>query len=327
MPSWSRSPAETDYCPTVVDPARTVQRFAAFSASATGGNPAGVVLDAADIGDQTMQRIAADVGYSETAFLNGGSPSPSAPIRVRYFSPEVEVAFCGHATIAAGVALGEAFGAGAYPLLTNAGPVNVEVRQVEGAFVATLESPPARAEPLPASLLDDLICTLGWRVDDLHPGMPPMVGFAGNRHPILVAAHLDRLASLSYDFPALQSLCRQHDWTTIHLTTPTGPSRWRARDPFPIGGVVEDPATGAAAAAFGGYLRALRMAHPGDRFTIDQGVEMGRPSRLDVQILDTTVLVSGTATRLDATPSLGTQRPSDHHPPLTDRHARTRDRR
>jgi len=80
----------------------TVLRYAAFTTDASGGNPAGVVLDARGLDDQTMQAIAAEVGYSETAFLTDRA--------VRYFSPKAEVPFCGHATIATAVARAELIG-------------------------------------------------------------------------------------------------------------------------------------------------------------------------------------------------------------------------
>lgn len=75
-----------------------VLRYAAFTDHGRGGNPAGVVLDAAGLSQTQMSAIAADVGYSETAFL----PPSDTPgtYRVRYFSPLAEVAFCGHATVA-----------------------------------------------------------------------------------------------------------------------------------------------------------------------------------------------------------------------------------
>ena len=71
-----------------------VLRYVAFSDRPDGGNPAGVVLDAAGLSDAEMLRIAADLGYSETAFVDGED--------IRYFSPLAEVPFCGHATIATG---------------------------------------------------------------------------------------------------------------------------------------------------------------------------------------------------------------------------------
>lgn len=73
-------------------------------------------------------------------------------------------------------------------------------------------------------------------------------------------------------------------WTTVHLVWAKSPTVFHARDPFPPGGVVEDPATGAAAAAFGGYLRALALVDVPARVTILQGADMGRPSRLLVDL-------------------------------------------
>ena len=81
-----------------------VLRYAAFTDTPSGGNPAGVVLDATDLDDTTMQALAADVGYSETAFLTPHG-NGVREFHVLYFAPSIEVPFCGHATIATAVAL------------------------------------------------------------------------------------------------------------------------------------------------------------------------------------------------------------------------------
>jgi PhzF family phenazine biosynthesis protein len=108
-------------------PVSELLRLSAFTLDPAGGNPAGVWLGAEHPEDDEMLRIAADVGYSETAFLvPDGSGRPGA-YRVRYFSPAAEVPFCGHATIAAGVALAERQGPGLFVLTTNGGDVPVEV--------------------------------------------------------------------------------------------------------------------------------------------------------------------------------------------------------
>ena len=88
-----------------------VERYSAFSDQPGGGNPAGVVLDATGLDADAMQAIATEVGYSETAFLvRRDGPAAFA---VRYFSPLAEVPFCGHATVATGVALARRDGPGA----------------------------------------------------------------------------------------------------------------------------------------------------------------------------------------------------------------------
>ncbi len=100
-----------------------VRRYSAFTDHGQGGNPAGVVLDATGLTETGMIAIAAEVGYSETAFLT--PTGQSARFGMRYFSPRVEVAFCGHATIASASALAERAGPGAVTLDTVAGPVTV----------------------------------------------------------------------------------------------------------------------------------------------------------------------------------------------------------
>ena len=87
---------------------RRCLRLAAFTTDPRGGNPAGVWIGDALPPDTDMQRIAAEVGYSETAFIAPDGSGLAGRFRVRYFSPLAEVPFCGHATIATGVALARA---------------------------------------------------------------------------------------------------------------------------------------------------------------------------------------------------------------------------
>jgi PhzF family phenazine biosynthesis protein len=288
----------------------TLLRLAAFTADPRGGNPAGVWIgDALPPPDQ-MQRIAADVGYSETAFLAPDGSGLPGRFRVRYFSPLAEVPFCGHATIASGVALSER-GLAAEPvqvgatggsrqivLETNGGPVAIATEADEDGLVrATLTSVATWVrEPEPA-LTAAALELLGWRADDLDPLLPPAVGFAGAKHRIIAARELERLERLEYPFEALKALMLEHDLTTIQLVWRESAGRLNARDPFPVGGIVEDPATGAAAAALGAYLRDRGEIVAPASFEIVQGIEMGRPSLLTVSIApgEAGVRVSGTA--------------------------------
>lgn len=275
-----------------------ILRFAAFSTTADGGNPAGVVLDAAGLGAEQMQRIAAEVGYSETAFL-AGDAGGEKPVPVRYFAPEGEVDFCGHATIATAVALGSRHGPGGYPLLTKVGLVEARVETDSGGrMTGALVSPPLATLPLDPTLLAPLLGAFGWTAADLRPDHPPVIGFGGNKHPVLVLRTLDLLEQMAYDFAALQAMCRQHDWITVQVCVPVAPGRWRARDPFPWGGVVEDPATGAAAAALVAYLRDAGRLADGASIVIEQGVEMGRPSVLHATLLGERAQIAGAATQI-----------------------------
>lgn len=259
-----------------------VLRYTAFSEDPAGGNPAGVVLDASGADSDAMQEVAAAVGYSETAFL---FPLVDDEFVVRYFSPEAEVSFCGHATIATAVAQAERRGPGALTLHTRAGRVDVtSQRSWAGGLTATLTSVPPRLADLDGADLAALLDALRWQPSDLDPALPPRVAFAGAWHPVLAVRARDRLAGLDYDFDALRALMTCRGWTTVDLVWRSSATVFRCRNPFPPGGVVEDPATGAAAAALGGYLRALGLVDLPARVTVLQGEEMGRPSELTVHI-------------------------------------------
>jgi PhzF family phenazine biosynthesis protein len=122
-----------------------VLRYAAFSDAGNGGNPAGIVLDASGLTVEQMQAVAADVGYSETAFLTARGSDPAArEYDVRYFTPEGEVPFCGHATIAADVALAEREGSGDFLFHVAAGDIPLKTRTdaSRGATAALLSVPP-----------------------------------------------------------------------------------------------------------------------------------------------------------------------------------------
>lgn len=275
-----------------------VLRYAAFTNEPTGGNPAGVVLDATGLDDARMQRIAADVGYSETAFLTPIAPDERR-YRLRYFSPLAEVAFCGHATLATAVALAERDGTGEVAFETPAGPVPVRTEDPH-AVVARLTSVPTCSRPASEEEVRRALRALRWPAEDLDPAWPPHVAFAGNDHLVLAAGNRARLADLDYDFAELDGLMREHGWTTLQLFWQEDEHTVHARDPFPVGGVVEDPATGAAAAAFGGYLRSLGKVSQPRRVTLVQGEDMGRRSELTVDVRPDApeVTVSGEAARI-----------------------------
>ncbi len=277
-------------------PALDVLRYAAFTTDPAGGNPAGVVLDAGTLDDAAMPAVAARIGYSETAFVTERDEA-ARRYRLRYFSPRAEVAFCGHATIATAVALAERTGPGDLVLDTAAGRITVATGTGGGPPRATLTSVPTRSRPATAAEVDPALDALRWTRDDLDPALPPHVAFGGNDHLVLAAGTRGRLADLDYDFDALEEVMRRHGWTTVHLVWREGRLDFHARDPFPVGGVVEDPATGAAAAAFGGYLRALGLVREPARIRIRQGEDMGRPSELLVDVApdDPRVRVTGRA--------------------------------
>ena len=184
-----------------------ILRYAAFTVNGGGGNPAGVVLDARGLADDEMLAIAAELGYSETAFVT--EPLDDAGrARVRYFAPLREVPFCGHATVASAVALAERGAPADLVFATAAGPVEIHTEQSADGFSAELTSvPPTVAEADPAVVAEALEA-LRWAADDLDPGYPTAIADAGARHLVLVARTRARLADLDYDFERLAGLMR-----------------------------------------------------------------------------------------------------------------------
>lgn len=256
-------------------------RMAAFSDDPRGGNPAGVVVGDAFPPDDVMQQLAKDIGYSETVFLAGDG---GAEWKARYWSPMSEVSFCGHATIAAAVAVYRQYGAPELLLDTLAGPVPVAVEEIGGAPWATLTSVEPRITEIAPDDLGRLLSLLHLAHADLDPALPPRVAYAGVSHPVVALASRDALSALEYDFDGLRTLMEERDWTTVQVVWQSSPTQFRARDPFPVGGVVEDPATGAAAAALGAYLREIDAIAPPASIEVLQGEEIGRPSRIFVAI-------------------------------------------
>jgi PhzF family phenazine biosynthesis protein len=274
-----------------------ILRYTAFSTDPSGGNPAGVVLDAGDLDAAQMQQIAADVGFSETAFLTPTGPKTAT---VRYFAPIAEVAFCGHATIASAVAWAERSGTGALTLDSAAGVIEVSTAPGPDGIVATLVSVPIRVSEVETSVAARLMAALRITQHDLDPALPLRVSYSGNSHPI-VGVPPAVLDALDHDQGQLAGLMAEQGWgATVAVVSRLAPSMFEARNPFPPGGVREDPATGSAAAALGGYLRALGLVEPPATITVRQGRHVGRPGLLTVDIPVGTggIAVSGTAVPL-----------------------------
>ena len=273
-----------------------VYRLAAFSTDPTKGNPAGVWIGDALPDNKTMQSIAAEVGYSETAFI---APASGDIRTIRYYSPLAEVNFCGHATIASAVMLGRLSGIGTYQLDTLVGRVPVKVHSVDGQIQAALTSVEPAHKPVTEQLVDEVLALLQWPSDALDRTIPPALAFGGVWHLILAVNSLYRLSQLDYDFEKLKSLMLREELTTLQLVFREHNSLFHSRNPFPVGGVVEDPATGAAAAALGGYLRDAKLIDVPGEFLIRQGEAMGRLSLLQVEVPEQGgIAVAGTAVEI-----------------------------
>ena len=275
-----------------------VLKIAAFSDGETGGNPAGVVIaDTLPAADR-MQATAAEVGFSETAFAARADDG----WRVRYFAPQSEVPFCGHATIALGAALAMQQGDGVFPLTLNQARITVEGRRDGALFSAALQSPPTRSAPASQALLSEALALFGYTAQDLDARIPPAIAHAGADHLVLALKSRAALSAMHYELEAGRALMAGAGLTTIVLVFAETPRLLHTRNPFASGGVYEDPATGAATAALAGYLRDIAWPH-GGAIDVVQGEDMGMLSRLRAAIPPapgSSIRVSGTARLMQA---------------------------
>lgn len=256
-----------------------VLKLAAFSHDGKGGNPAGVAFCNEMPSDEEMLKVAKEVGYSETAFL----VKQGDGWRVRYFAPEMEVPFCGHATIALGAVLGERFGEGEYKLALNDSRIRVRADKLEAGFITTLQSPETHSEDAPKDFVDRILAAfINLTMNDLDPRFPVRFANAGAKHLILVLKERKTLTEMKYPFDEVKALMNEQGLITISLLWNESDEVFHSRNAFASGGVYEDPATGAAAAALAGYLRDIGWQGK-NTFTIQQGEDMGMPSRLVVK--------------------------------------------
>lgn len=272
----------------------TYRAFTTATPNPNSGNPAGVVIDAEELEPADMLRIAAELGFSETAFLTQITPTSA---RIHYFTPRAEIAFCGHATIASGVALANRGAGPVVTLTTNAGEVPVDVT----LDAATLTAVDTSIHVLADDVLGELLASLGLERGDLDPALPAAFVHGGNPHPIVFVKE-GVLATLDHNAEALLTLQDREGWDgTVPVLHRIDETHFVSRNPFPRGGIREDPATGSAAAGLGYYLRAGGFVELPATVHVDQGAETGHPSYLTVEIPVTgRVKVTGTAVQLPA---------------------------
>jgi len=268
-----------------------VQKISAFAYNNEGGNPAGVAFSDEMPSDNEMLKIAAKVGYSETVFL----VKQNDKFRVRYFSPEEEISFCGHGTIASSAVLAEKFGDGKFKLIINDGEVDVEVEKKDENYFATLSSVNTYSQEVDEDFVQKVINEFNFNFEDLNDNFPVKIAYAGARHLIFVLKDKQKQVDMAYNFDEIKELMREKELTTISILFNEDENLFHSRNAFAFGGVYEDPATGAAAVALGGYLRDIGFKKEG-KIEIIQGVDMNVPSKLYLSYeaeLGSSVKVSG----------------------------------
>ncbi|HEX8520067.1 MAG TPA: PhzF family phenazine biosynthesis protein [Pseudonocardia sp.] len=262
-----------------------------FTDRAYAGNPLAVVHGAEVLAADAMQAVAAEFNLSETAFALPPT-TPDATYRLRIFTPARELPFAGHPSIGAAwlLAASGAIPHGEVVQECGAGllPVRVDAR---GAGVAG--GPPEVGPDLPG---EALAATVGLAAADLDPDLPPGVAAAGIPFAFL-PVRADAVARATPDAAAVRAAT---PGTTGLVVAAVDRDGWRvhARVFCPQVGVAEDPATGSAAVALGVFLGAPgALPDGGTALRVDQGAEVGRPSRIELTVRTLRGAVVGTVVR------------------------------
>ena len=276
-----------------------VKKVNAFTESPEGGNPAGVVLDSPDLTDEQMKHVSKVLSVSETAFV---FPSKKADYKIRFFSPDVEVNLCGHATIATffTMALEGIFSQNINTVITQetkAGVLPVDIYfsdETVDRVMMTQATPRYKDICLDISILAD---SLNISVDEIDDSLPKQIVSTGLFTLPLCVKSFDILKAINPDFEKIKKLCSRFGVGSFHLftfDTVESDSIYHARNFAPVYGVNEDPVTGTANGAVCSYLIKNKIVK--DRNLIcEQGDIMDRPGRVFVEIDRDGVKVGGKA--------------------------------
>ena len=261
----------------------------AFTDKPFGGNPAGVVLldSGAFPQDGLMQQIAAELRYSETAFVKRHS---AREFTIRYFTPKAEVELCGHATVASffllqqnGLSLDKCL------CHTLAGDLCIEA----GEKVMMQMARPRIVETLVET--DEIYHALGVR--DYRPMMPVQIVYAGLPDIMVPLSDVATLQSLQPDMEAVSEITKRHNAVSFHVFAFDNDGYTaHVRDFAPLYDIPEESATGTANASLTYYLQQCGCLAAEAECAFIQGEAMGRPSVVATRIqANGEIFVGGTA--------------------------------
>lgn len=261
----------------------------AFTDKPFGGNPAGVALLDGEIfpEDSLMRQIAAELRYSETAFVRRDS---GKEFTVRYFTPMAEVELCGHATIATFALMHQAFGLSGRCLChTKAGDLSIEA----GERVMMQMATPEIVETIDET--EEIYRALGIR--DYTPILPVMIVSTGLPDFMIQVGNVETLNRLPLDMNAISAVTEKHNAVSFHVFAFGNDGHTaHVRDFGPLYGIPEESATGTANASLTHYLQQNGCIPATGDFSFLQGEAMGRPSVVATRVTaDGTIYVGGTA--------------------------------
>lgn len=277
---------------------RTIPFFVcdSFTDTPFQGNPAGVFFD--DAGSLTadeMRRLAGEVHLESAFVLPAGEDA--ADFRLRYFTGVTEVPLCGHATIAAlsaMVATGRADEGQAFRAWTNVGLLPLEL--AEGGTGTMFQNPPEFSLPLPAEVAAEIAGTLGIAPAAIaRTGLPVQRVSTGTPWLYVPVASRAEVDATPADFTAVASLSDRLGVYGVYIFTVERDGEGGAaltpwsRCYAPLAGLPEDPVTGSASGALGGYLAehgvlAVAPGGGGARFRTQQGFAGGRGGSAQVAV-------------------------------------------
>lgn len=265
-----------------------------FTDRAFGGNPLGVFPGAAHLSTALMQRIAGEMNLSETVFL-GPPETPDGSARVRIFTPKVEVPFAGHPTVGAAIHLASASeerpsdGEVRLVLEENVGLVPVDVRFEGGRATFARFTTAILPEHRPARYdRADLAEMVGLEPEELCPdGLEPEQVSCGLPYCVVPVVSAEAVGRAVLDLGCWRRTLADswaHHVYLVSLDAEGDGVDARVRMFAPGAGVLEDPATGSAAAALAGYLSEVDGRAEGTlAWTVEQGLEVGRPSLIYIE--------------------------------------------
>lgn len=253
-----------------------------FAKSINGGNPAGVVLNADGLSDVEMKKIAGVVGFSETAFV---MKSNLADFMVRFFTPNEEVDFCGHATIAVFHTISSKgyIKSGRYSQETKAGILDVQV--MEDLSIMMNQNIPSYHEIIEKQEIAD---SLNITVDEMLENLPVQIVSTALRDILVPIKSLDILNSINPDFKKVENISSKYNTVGYHIFTleSLNESNAYCRNFAPLYGIPEESATGTSNGALACYLYKygkLKNNHI-TNISIEQGYSMERPSEIKIAL-------------------------------------------
>ncbi len=253
-----------------------------FAKTKEGGNPAGVVMNADSLSEEEMRKIAAVLGFSETAFV---SQSNAADFKVRFFTPNEEVDLCGHATIATFYAMSSLnlLKQGKYEQETKAGILGIEIHKDN--FVMMDQAIPVFSEVIDK---DEIADSLNISTSKIAADLLVQVVSTGLRDIMIPVRSIEILDAIRPDMKKVKEISQKYNAVGYHafsLKSLHGANAY-CRNFAPLYGIPEESATGTSSGALASYLYHYGKINQeqASHIIFEQGYSMKKPSEIQVSL-------------------------------------------